>query len=261
MSEIHSTAIISNQAVIGDNVKIGPFAIIEDDVIIGDHCEIMSHVSLQNGTRLGSHVKIHQSSVISGLPQDLKFSGEKTTVEIGDRSVIREFCTINRGTEYHHKTAIGSDCFIMAYVHLAHDVIVEDKVILANGVQVAGHCEIGYQASVGGLTPIHQFVKIGSHSFIGGGLRVPKDVPPYVLAMGDPLVFGGLNRVGLQRRGFDSETISCIKKAYDVIYFKNNLRKEALRILENEFEQIDEIKHIIQFIENADRGIISVRRA
>ena len=261
MSEIHSTAIVSDKASIGSNVKIGPFVIIEDDVVVGDNCEIMSHASLQNGSRLGNDIKIHQSSVIAGIPQDLKFSGENTTVEIGDRSVVREFCTINRGTEYHHKTAIGKDCFIMAYVHLAHDVLVSDKVILANGVQVAGHCEIGYQASVGGLTPIHQFVKIGDHSFIGGGLRVPKDVPPFVLAMGDPLVFGGLNRVGLQRRGFDNETISHIKKAYDIIYFKNNLRKEAIRILENEFEKIEEIKQIIQFIENADRGIISVRKA
>jgi UDP-N-acetylglucosamine acyltransferase len=259
-STIHPTSIISEKAKIGENVSIGPFCHIEDDVIIGDNVEVHSHVSLLNGTRLGNDVKIHQGTVIAGVPQDLKFGGEITTAEIGDRSVVREFCTINRGTTYHNKTVVGKDCLIMAYVHLAHDVIVGDKVILANSVQVAGHVEIGYHVTIGGLVPVHQFVKIGDHSFIGGGLRVPKDVPPYCLAMGEPLVYGGLNKIGLQRRGFSAESIDQIKKAYRIFYSPNLLKKEAIEKIKYTFDRSDEINVLIHFFEKSDRGIIGVGR-
>lgn len=255
-AEIHPSAIIDPKAEIGSNVKIGPHVIVEGDVVIGDHCEIFSSASLLDGARLKNNVKIFQGSVISGIPQDLKFAGEKTTLEIGENSVIREFCTLNRGTEYHHKTVVGNDCFIMAYVHLAHDVLIGDKVIVANSVQIAGHVEIGNQVTIGGLVPIHQFVKIGDHAFIGGGYRVPKDVPPFIIAMGEPLVYGGLNKVGLRRRGFSREDIENIKKAYRYVYQSDMVKKDALSAIKDNMEINDNIKLIIDFLENSERGII-----
>jgi UDP-N-acetylglucosamine acyltransferase len=258
MTKIHPSALISAKAKIGNDVEIGPFSIIEDNVVIGDRCKVLSNVSLLNGTRLGNDITIHQGSVIAGLPQDLKFEGEDTTCEIGDRTTIREYCTLNRGTTYHQKTVIGSDCFIMAYVHCAHDVIVGDKVILANGVQIAGHVEVGYHVTIGGLVPVHQFVKIGAHSFIGGGLRVPKDVPPYVLAMGEPLVFGGLNKVGLQRRGFSVDQIEFIKKAYRIYYDTKLLKSEAIHKIRESLPLNNEINEILKFIDNSDRSIIPI---
>lgn len=259
-SSIHSSAIISSKAKIADNVSIGPFSVIEDDVIIGEGSIIKNNVTLMNGCRIGKDVVIHQGAVIANVPQDLKFGGEITTAEIGDRSVIREYCTINRGTNYHKKTEVGKDCLIMAYVHLAHDVIVGDKCILANSVQVAGHVEIGYHVTIGGLVPVHQFVKIGDHSFIGGGLRVPKDVPPYCLAMGEPLVYGGLNKIGLQRRGFSDEQINGIKKAYRIFYSADLLKKDAVQKIKDTFERSDEIDVLISFFEKSDRGIIGIGR-
>lgn len=255
-NDIHPSAIIDPKAEIGSNVKIGPFAVIEGDVVVEDNCEIFSHASLLDGTRLKQNVKIHQSSVIGGLPQDLKFKGEKTTLEIGENSVIREFCTLNRGTEYHHKTVIGKECFIMAYVHLAHDVLLGDKVIIANSVQVAGHVEIGTQVTIGGLVPIHQFVKIGDHSFIGGGYRVPKDVPPFIIAMGEPLVYAGLNKIGLRRRGFSKDDLDNIKKAYRYIYQSEMMKKDALKAIKDNMEITDNIKLIIDFVEKSERGMI-----
>jgi UDP-N-acetylglucosamine acyltransferase len=258
MENIHPTAIVDEQAKFGQNIKIGPYAIVEGNVIIGDNCEIMSHASVLAGARIGDNVRIHQSAVVSGLPQDLKFEGEESTCEVGNRTVIREFATINRGTVDRGTTKIGNDCLIMAYVHIAHDVFVGDKAILANSVQVAGHVTIGYHATIGGSTPIHQFVHIGDHAFIGGGLRVHKDVPPYVLAMSEPLAYAGLNRVGLERRGFSSETRDLIKKAYRILY--KSTREDAIQKIEKELEMTDEIQNVLNFIKNADRGIIGSLR-
>lgn len=257
---IHSTAIVSPNAKIGENTTIGAYALIEADVTIGENCEIMSHVSILDGSRIGNNVRIHQSAVISGLPQDLKYAGEKTTCEIGDKTVIREFATINRGTDDKWKTVIGAENLIMAYVHVAHDVITKDKVILANSVQVAGHCEIGYNVTIGGMTPVHQFVKIGDHAFIGGGLRVHKDVPPYVLAMGEPLSYGGLNKLGLERRGFSEETRSGIQKAYRSIYQSGLIRKEAVERIYEEQTITPEIETIIDFFNNSERGTIAAKK-
>ncbi|MCB0278554.1 MAG: acyl-ACP--UDP-N-acetylglucosamine O-acyltransferase [Calditrichaeota bacterium] len=259
-TNIHPSAIIDPAAKIGNNVTIGPYSIIEKDVIIGDNCHIMSHVSILDGSRLENNVRIHQSAVIAGVPQDLKFKGEKTTVEIGEGSVIREFCTLNRGTEYRHKTVLGKGCFLMAYVHLAHDVVIGDKTIIANAVQIAGHVEIGSQSTVGGLVPIHQFVKIGDHAFIGGGFRCVKDVPPFVLAMGEPLVFGGVNIIGLQRKGFSEELIQNIKAAYKILYYKKLLRKDAIQAIKDSVPMSPEIENIITFVEAAERGLISTRK-
>lgn len=260
MPTIHPTAIVDPQAQLGEGVVVGPFAIIDEDVVIGDRTEIKSHASIKDGARIGNDVKIFQSAVISENPQDLKFKGENTQVHIGDRSTIREFVTINKGTDYHEKTVVGQDCLIMAYAHLAHDVIVGDKVILANGVQVAGHVEIGYHVTIGGLVPVHQFVKIGDHSFIGGGLRVPKDVPPFVLAMGEPLVYGGLNKVGLQRRGFSSDELKEIRQIYRILFQSDYLLKEAVQVIKDTYEVVGHVKTIIDFIDNSDRGMIHIGR-
>ena len=184
-----------------------------------------------SGTEIGKNNIFHQGSIIGGKPQDLKYKGEKTKLIIGDNNTIREFCTLNRGTDYLDKTVIGNDCLLMAYVHVAHDCIIQDKVILANGVQLGGHSQILYHATVGGMTPVHQFCKVGIHSFIGGGRVVLQDVPPYILATGDPLQFSGINNVGLRRRNFSQKLRTLIKKIYTIIYRSNYNTKQALEYI------------------------------
>ena len=201
--KIHETAIIHSKAIIDDSVEIGPFCIIDENVKIDSGTRIMPYVHILPYTTIGKNNTIFQGSTIGGLPQDLKFNNEKTSLIIGDNNTIREYCTINRGTEASGKTVIGNDCLLMAYVHIAHDCIVENKVILANGVQLGGHSEIHYHATVGGITPVHQFCKVGQHAFIGGGRLVLQDVPPFILANGEPLQYAGINSIGLIRRNLD----------------------------------------------------------
>ncbi|RMF55774.1 MAG: acyl-ACP--UDP-N-acetylglucosamine O-acyltransferase [Calditrichaeota bacterium] len=256
MVTIHPTAIVHPKAELGKDVEVGPYTIIESDVIIGDGCKIHSHVYIDSGTRLGTGVEIHKGAVLGTPPQDLKYKNEKTYLEVGDGTRIREFATLNRGTDYHYKTTVGQNCFIMAYVHIAHDCIIGNHVILSNAVNMAGHVEIEDHVGIGGLTAIHQFVKIGRHAFIGGGLRINKDVPPYVLAMGDPLRYGGVNRVGLLRKGFQEETLNKIKKAYRILYRSNLLTREALQKIQQEIPDCPEIEHIIEFVEKSERSII-----
>ena len=216
--KIHKTAIINPKAEIDSDVEIGPFCIVDEDVRIGNGTKIMPYVHILPHTTIGKNNTIFQGSTIGGLPQDLKFNNEKTSLVIGDNNIIRENCTINRGTEAANQTVIGNDCLFMAYVHIAHDCIIEDKVILANGVQLGGHSEIHYHATVGGITPVHQFCKVGEHAFVGGGRLVLQDVPPFILANGEPLQYAGINSVGLTRRGFDLETRNLIKRAYKLLY-------------------------------------------
>ena len=258
MIKIDKTSIVHKNAHIEDGVCIGPFCNIEKDVIINENTHIHSHVSILKGTTIGKNNVIHQGSAIGGAPQDLKFYGEKTELIIGDSNVIREYCTLNRGTEHSKQTIIGNNCLLMAYVHVAHDCIVNDKVILANGVQLGGHSEIGYHATVGGVTPVHQFCKVGMHAFIGGGRVVLQDVPPYILATGEPLQYSGINSIGLRRRNFDQKTRSKIKKVYSFIYRSEFNTMQALSQIKEKFkdENLIEINNIIGFIENSERGII-----
>ncbi len=251
-----SNSIISNKAKIGKNVVIKDFTTIEDDVEIGDDVEIHSCVLIGNGARISNNVKVHHGAVISTPPQDLKFAGEKTTLEIGEGTVVREFATLNRGTNHSMKTVIGKNCFIMAYAHVAHDCRIGNNVILANSVQMGGHVEIGNYTIVGGLVPIHQFTKIGDHVMIGGGFRVVKDLPPYILAGGFPLKYEGINTVGLRRRGFSNEQIENIKKVYFEIYHSHLNVSDALKKIQSEMPQTPEISNIINFIENSTRGIV-----
>ncbi|RMD93214.1 MAG: acyl-ACP--UDP-N-acetylglucosamine O-acyltransferase [Calditrichaeota bacterium] len=247
---------VNPKAELGEGVTVGPFSIIEEDVIIGPGTRVASHVLIARGARIGASCQIHHGAVLSTIPQDMKFAGEETTLEIGDRTIVREYATLNRGTKDRWKTIIGHDCLIMAYVHVAHDCIIGNHVILANAVNMAGHVIIEDYANIGGLVPIHQFVRVGTHAFVGGGYRIAKDVPPYVLASGEPLKYAGLNVVGLKRRGFSSETLAILKKAYKFIYRSNLNVSQALEKIKSELEITREIQNIIKFIENSQRGII-----
>ena len=256
MTNIHPTAIVDPGALLGHNVSVGPFSVINRDVIIGDDSTIASHVFIQSGTRIGKKCRVFSGAVLGTDPQDLKYAGEKTTLEIGDETTMREFCTLNRGSSHRLKTVIGKKCLIMAYVHVAHDCLIGNNVILANAVNMAGHVTIEEFVSIGGLTPIHQFVKIGKHAFVGGGLRVSQDIPPYILAAGEPIQYAGINKIGLSRRGFSSQTMAQIKNAFKLIYRSGLNTTQALKQIEDTMEQIQEIKEIVNFIKTSERGII-----
>ncbi|MEL6987987.1 MAG: acyl-ACP--UDP-N-acetylglucosamine O-acyltransferase [Bacteroidota bacterium] len=248
--------VIHPNAKIGKNVTISPFVTVEENVEIGDNCWIGPNACILSGVRMGNDCKVFPGAIVGAAPQDLKFSGEESIVEIGNHVTIREYCTINRGTKANFKTYIGDHSLIMAYVHVAHDCVIENNVILANNVTLAGHIEIGEYAVVGGLTAVHQFVKIGKHSMIGGGSLVRKCVPPYVKAAREPLSYVGVNSTGLRRRGFTSEQINQIQDIYRVIFIKKMNVANAMELLEAEFIDSPEKNEILDFIHKADRGIM-----
>jgi len=256
MSLISKHAFVSPKAKIGDNVIIKDLAIVEDDVIIGDNCEIHYNAQIENGARLAKGVKIFRGAVISCIPQDLKFHGEYTTLEIGESTTIREYATVSRGTDANKKTVVGKNCLLMNYVHIPHDSVVGDNVIMANAVTMGGHVIVEDWAIIGGLVGIHQFVKVGRHSFIAFSSRVTQDVPPYILAGGSPLNYKGLNLVGLKRRGFTEEAIRHIKQAYTYIYHSSYNISDALKAIKDSVPMTEEVKNIIEFIEKSERGII-----
>ncbi len=260
MPTIDSHAVISPKAQLGENVSVGPFAIVEDDVVIGSGTTIGSHTLIANGTRIGKECRIHHGAVVGTVPQDLKFRGEATTLEIGDHTTVREYATLNRGTSDRGKTTVGNHCFIMSYAHIAHDCAVGNHVILANSVNMAGHVVIEDYVVIGGLVPIHQFVHVGRHAMIGGGFRVPKDVPPYILAGQEPLSFQGLNIVGLKRRNFSSQTLDALQKAFNHIYHSQMNVSQALQKIKDEAPMIDEVRQVVEFIEKSKRGIIWSRK-
>lgn len=256
MADIHPTAIIGDNVEIGENVEIGPYAIIEDNVKIGNGCQIKSYANILPYTKIGDNSRIFQHSVIGEIPQDLKFGGEKTETIIGKNTTIREFVTINRGTKDRQRTVIGDDCLLMAYVHVAHDCLVGDNVILANAATLAGHVTVEDWAILGGLFAVHQFVRIGRHSFCGGHFRTTKDIPPYILAADEPIKYKGLNVVGLRRRGFSPEARKKIKRAYKLIYRSKYNVSDAVEKIKKEFERTPEIENILKFMDSSDRGII-----
>jgi len=255
-SFIHPTALISPSAKISSDVRVGPFTIIEDNVIIKRGSTIRSSVHICKNTTIGEECEVFQSAVIGEIPQDLKYDGEETSLLIGDRTKIREFCTINKGTKANGETSIGNDCLLMAYVHIAHDCIIGNNTILANGVQVGGHVEIGNWVTIGGMTPVHQFAKIGDYAFIGGGYRIVQDIPPYILAMGEPLKYAGVNNVGLRRRGFAPDIRNLIKKIYKIIFKSDTNISESIELIKRDFRVDEEVDLILKFIENSDRGLI-----
>lgn len=255
-NRIHTSAVIDADARIGNNVSIGAGVIIGPRCTVGDGCVISTRAILEENVRLGREVKIGVGSVLGGLPQDLKFKGEETWVEVGDRTTIREYTTINRGTSQSFKTTVGSDCFLMTYVHLAHDCHVGNGVIISNGTQLAGHVTIEDKAIISGLCAIHQFGKIGRYCFIGGMARVNKDVPPYVKAVGNPIKLYGLNSIGLQRNGFSPETILELKKAYRM-FFRSELNiAQALETARKELSMGPEVTAFVDFVEDSQRGVV-----
>ena len=252
----HPTAIIHKSSSIGANVKIGPYSVIEEDVIIGDNSKIGNFVTICPDTIIGEDCKILHCSSIGEIPQDLKFEGERTKTIIGDRTRIREYVTINRGTKALGQTKVGSDCLLMASSHIAHDCIVGDHVIMSNLSTLGGHVEVGEWAVLGGGVLVHQFTKIGPHAFIGGGFRAVQDVPPFILAADHPLTYKGVNLVGLKRRGFSKEEMKSIKQIYN-LYFKSGLnRKDALEKIKAEISTSTVRDQVLEFIQKSDRGII-----
>ncbi|AJH14900.1 MULTISPECIES: acyl-ACP--UDP-N-acetylglucosamine O-acyltransferase [Myroides] len=243
-------------AKIARNVVIEPFTTIHNNVEIGEGTWIGSNVTIMEGARIGKNCKIFPGAVISAEPQDLKFEGEVTTVEIGDNTTIRECVTINRGTKDRYKTVIGENCLIQAYSHIAHDCIVGNNCIFSNSSTLAGHVTIGDYVVLAGLVAVHQFCTIGSHSFVTGGTLVRKDVPPYIKAAREPISYAGINSVGLRRRGYSPEKIREIQEIYRILYQKNYNTSQALEIIEADMEATPERDEVLMFIRNSSRGIM-----
>jgi UDP-N-acetylglucosamine acyltransferase len=253
---IHPTAIVDKKAEIAKDATIGPFVIVGPGCIVGPGSVLEARSTLQENVRLGSNVTVGIGSVLGGNPQDLKFRGEVTHVEVGDGTTIREYVTINRGTSQSFKTTVGTNCFLMSYTHLAHDCHIGNSVIMSNATQLAGHVTVDDFVIISGVCAVHQFVKIGRHSFIGGMSRVQKDVPPYVKAVGSPIKLYGLNSVGLQRRGFSEDVIAELKKAYR-LFFRSELNvSQALEQAQTELKPFEEVKVLIAFVEASGRGVI-----
>lgn len=253
---IHPHTYIHPNAKLAANVKVDPFSVIHQNVEIGDGTWIGSNVTIMEGARIGKNCRVFPGAVLAAIPQDLKYEGENTTVEIGDNTTIREFVTVNRGSKERWTTKVGNNCLIMAYSHIAHDCVVGNNCILSNNTQVAGHVNIGDYAILGGMCAVHQFVQIGQHAFISGGSVFGKDVPPYIKAGRTPLSYAGVNSVGLKRRGFSLPKINQILDIYRIIYNKNLNTSQALNYIEEEFPASDERDEIVTFIRESGRGII-----
>jgi UDP-N-acetylglucosamine acyltransferase len=254
-AEIHSTALVDESAQLGEGVVVGPYSIIGPGVTIGDRTRVGPHVLIERHTTVGADCALYKGAVLGTDPQDLKYAGEATELRIGDRTVIREYATLNRGTTALGYTAVGSDCLLMAYTHVAHDCQLGDHVILSNSVNMGGHVTIGEWAIVGGVTAIHQFVRIGSHAFVGGASRVAKDIPPYVKAAGSPIQLYGLNSVGLQRRGFAEEVRRELKRAYRLFFASTYNTSQALARARDELRALPEIDVFLGFFEESERGV------
>ncbi len=247
---------IDPKAQIGENVEIGPFTTIYGDVQIGDGTWIGPNVTIMDGARIGKGCRIFPGAVISAIPQDLKFRGENSTAEIGDRTTIRECATINRGTAARGRTTVGRDVLVMAYAHVAHDADIGDHCILVNSVAVAGEAVIGEWAIIGGLTGVHQFCHVGPHAMVAAGSVIRKDVPPFVMAGRDPLAFHGINSVGLRRRGFETPAVNEIQDIYRLLYQSKVNVSKALERIEQEFAPSPHRDLILNFVRTSGRGII-----
>ena len=255
-SRIHPTAIISPDAEIAPDVEIGAFVIVGEGCTIGAGCVISPRATLERNVTLGSSVRVGIGTIIGGPPQDLKYAGEETTVEIGEGTVIREYVTINRGTAHSFKTTVGKNCLFMSYVHIAHDCDIGNNVILSNVVQLAGHVTIEDKAILSGLSAVHQFARIGHHSFIGGMSRVSKDIPPFLKAVGNPVKLYGLNTIGLQRSGMDEKTIRELKRAYRLLFRSDLNVTQAIERAQTEIEPLPEVRELIRFVEASERGVV-----
>ena len=256
MTDIHPTAVVDPKSEIADDVVIGPYVVIGPDVTVGNGCRIGAHVVLEGPTRLGARNTVSAFASIGSAPQDLKYGGEPTNLEIGSDNVIREFTTLNRGTVGGGGTTrIGSHNLFMAYAHVAHDCVIGDRVVMANGATLAGHVTIEDFAIVGGLVAIHQHVRIGESAILGGGAMVSLDVPPYCMAAGDRATLHGLNLVGLRRRGLGQETLNALRSAYRILFQSGLLLADAVARLRAEFPGSREVEHLAAFVSSSARGI------
>lgn len=255
---LHSElASIHPDAKIGANTTIAPFAVVESDVKIGENCVIHSHAVIANGTRMGNNCQVFSGAIVGTIPQDLKFANEQTYLEIGNNVIIREYCTLNRGTVESGKTVIKDNCLLMAYSHIAHDCVVGNNCIFANNSTLGGHVIVGDYVRIGGLAAVHQFGKIGMHAFIAGGIMVRKDVPPYVKVGRENVSYIGVNSIGLQRAGYSQEQINQIQDIYRVLFVKKGYNnRRAIQYIEEYIAESEEKKQILEFIEGSERGLI-----
>jgi len=252
---VDKTAIVHPGAALGAGVKIGPYATVGEDVLLGDGVEIASHAHIEGWTEIGDGSRISYGAVVGAAPQDTKYRGERTRCTIGKGSIIREYATVHRATGEGSQTVVGEGCFIMAYAHVAHNCSIGNGVVIANAAQLAGHVQVGDWALVSGLVPVHQFVRIGKLSIIGGGCRVAMDIVPFVCAVGYPIRVRSLNLVGLKRQGYSAVDISLLKKAFKVLFRSGLNTSQALDELKNGFPQTDDIRALVAFIEAPGRGI------
>ena len=255
-AKIHPTAVVDPKAELGADVTVGPWAYVGPHCIVGDGSTIHMRATLEEHVILAPRVTVGIGTVLGGKPQDLKFKGEVTTVEIGEGTTLREYLTINRGTSESFKTTVGKNCFLMSYVHLAHDCHVGDGVIISNGTQLAGHVTVHDRAIISGLCAVHQFAKIGRHAFIGGCSRISKDIPPFVKAVGNPVQLYGLNSVGLQRSGFKEDVVAELKKAYR-LFFRSDLNISQALEKAGELKPFPEVQAFVDFVEASGRGVVT----
>lgn len=256
MAVVHPTAVIDDAAELAGDVSVGPYAVIGPNVVVGAGTRIGPHAVIERDTTIGRECRIHAGAVLGGDPQDLKYDDEPSQLIIGDRTVVRECATLNRGTAATGRTVIGSDCLLMAYVHVAHDCVIGDHVVLANAVNMGGHITIENWAVVGGLTAIHQFVRVGQHAMVGGASAVRKDVPPFVKAAGDPIALFGLNSIGLERRGFGEDVRQQLRSAYRLLFQSKMNVTQAVGRVRAELPAAAEIEHLLAFIESSERGVV-----
>ncbi|RLJ71135.1 acyl-[acyl-carrier-protein]--UDP-N-acetylglucosamine O-acyltransferase [Hydrogenivirga caldilitoris] len=254
--KVHPTAIIGDEVKLGKDVEVGAFCVIEGKVEIGDRTKIGNRVTIKGKTKIGENCRIYDGAVIGEEPQHLRYEGEESEVIVGNNVLIREYVTIHRGTKIDKmKTIIGDDVMLMAYSHVAHDCVVGRGVIMANCATLGGHVEVGEYSFIGGLSAVHQWARIGPYSMVGGLTGVSLDIPPFTRASGQHAQLYGVNTLGLQRRGFSSERIAVIKRAYRILFRSNLLRKEAIDILKKEFKDNEDVELLINFIESSKRGV------
>ncbi len=255
-AEVHPSAVVDPQARLGHNVRIGPHAVIGPDVVIGPDCWIGSSVLIEGRTTIGRNNRFFHGAAVGCEPQDKKYRGETSFVEIGDNNDFREFCTVHVATGEGDSTRIGSDNLLMAYVHIAHNCHIHDHTVIANAVNLAGHVEVESHATIGGLTPVHQFVRIGAYSFVGGGSRLPQDVPPFIKVAGNPVEVAGLNSIGMKRNGFTEEELLNLRRAYRLLYRSGLNVTQALERIAADCSLDRRVEELMAFIRRSERGIV-----
>ncbi len=254
--DIHPTALVHSAAQLGQDVTVGPFCVIDEDVIIGDRTKVDAQARIHRHSRIGADCHIHSFAFVGGDPQHLKYQGEPTWLEIGDRNVIREYTTLHRGTvDGKGVTRVGSDCLLMAYTHIAHDCVVGDNVIMANAATLGGHVQVGSKAVLGGLCAVHQFVRIGDYAFIGGKAGISLDIPPYMIATGTPAKLYGPNMIGLKRQGFSQQTLTDIEKSYKIIWRSGKKRQEAIEEVKAACPDSPAVDFLLNFLQSSTRGV------